>query len=1482
MMAKSVWILVITLCWLALVCSGGKTDILEKEQAIEVGTNLTLHCAVNRTLTNHTANDIIWMLVFDNRVPEKHTRSVLNDNIGQLHIINASLEDEGAYFCGLPNESYNDYKSSATTIRIGYKPLAVTNLTCWSTNIDTFTCSWEDGRKTNLNTKDTLYYQRMLPQSNSKENISCGHETQQQQGKPNHCTIGNQGHRTPVWVVTENQLGSALTSLGQEFNPFTEVRPKPPADIRMGQPSENGQLEVNWSTPDDWNPLYGLEYWIQYRIKDSSEWEDISYDYISGLSKIIHPLRPYTEYTVRMKCAYDILISPLADTRGADVFGEWSQEIHQRTRAEVPRAPITGFEMDVNDDQTDAYKRIVYIEWHEIPESDHYGSGFGYRISISFRNGTVHISENTKAHTLRIEENEREEINTTLRNIDKFQEYTLTVTPYNEVGDGSSVISRDINDGTRVPSEPEVVTTTFVNATAVTVAWEEPATISGYITRYDLQWKEKDVISDWDGATQTDVNNRMFTIGGLNQATEYHIRVSTVNKKGDSDWRSVFATTSEAEPDGSPRSVTVESIGDSPTKLKISWHSPHVDYQNGRISHYTISYCKTDVSEANCQCQNASEKTIHATEDEQSTYFLRDLQPFTEYCIRISASTAAGPGPYSDVSRGMTSQGSPSSPTDLRKTFFNASTIHVTWKPPTELNGVLRSYKVSYNGQTKEVVNTSAVLDVNGFTNYSVAVQACSHGSPSVACSPFTTSVYVQTDIGAPSQVKMLELRPHTSEAVFLEWNRPVPPNGPIAYYVARSRPADSEEDWLEVKSLTTQTEVKVNCDLVKDGRKYVFQVYAVNEIDGSPLPGIASPLVDFEMCNIHKGSVSTVLLAVIIPVILLFVIIALFILLWFKQSDFFKPAPDPYFIEAVLDQRDEKFQMKGRLLGLRAEKENFDTLRQADSTTNLLLPPFDRSSSKESTSTSSSTDQGIHDMDGFSDEMRYVREKTSSRNHSESEENKLHGKCKMPVSDDYEADDTVFSGHSTRQDDGDGSVAYSRIAEVEGADAPDSSTPMLNNDSVHYLSDGSEAYAQLSQVTPQGSTTPAASVRGLSDQRSEASFGSQSTVNYHRLGLSGLTPITSVETLPSEEPLAYSRLSQGSEADIEYSQLAATSSNPSLTGISDSRASHTADGRISTSCPSEDAKGVAMSLPSISAANGIQPPQEIIVATALAPGSHPHPVSEPDSTGYVTTSSVAKLAQSSLKPSTNAPKDNFQGIHQSLADSKSQSGSDSSLTDGEGYSTLGIAYSPSSTPVQHHHPKAVLPSARPSSTTPVSVSSSSNGYIPNDTTLPPPVQPAQCRTKNVPLLAKPTASGYVTESDMKAILLPPSPQVRDHLEGSDVEKPEDTQSPRRCMPNGLTRMSENGYVTSDNIPLTVSAPSVLQASSIMANPYIPHEQAVQGPSEQRSPPTTPTTALNNNQPMPTGKKLCLDDPYVGNNVKPTSPGGSKVESTVC
>ena len=584
-----------------------------------------------------------------------------------------------------------------------------------------------------------------------------------------------------------------------------------------------------------------------------------------------------------------------------------------------------------------------------------------------------------------------------------------------------------------------------------------------------------------------------------------------------------------------------------------------------------------------------------------------------------------------------------------------------------------------------------------------------------------------------------------------------------------------------------------------------------------------------------------------------------------------------PWLIDGILlfILQDDKFQIKGRLLK-RTENEKFDTLRSADSTTNLLLPPYDRLSSKESTSTSSSTDQGIHDMDGFPEELRYVSEKTGSRNQSESDEEKPPpppSKHQMRImSDDYEEDDDMVFGNGC-----DGSVTYSRIAEADGADGSDCSTPMLSKEPVQYQSDGSEAYAQLSQVPLQASATPPATIRGLADQRSEAAFGSQSTVSYHRLGMTGLTPITSVETLPSEDPLTYSRMSQGSEPDIDYSQLAASSSNPTLTEGSRPAAPSQQPNRAEESTPAEEGKGVAMSLPSVSAGSCIQPQQEFIVATALAPGSHPNPVAPQDNAGYVTSPPPIKAAPAKKRPLSDAPKHDVMDTGK-LSDSKSQSGSDSSLTDGEGYSTLGLVDSPANSPPQPQATKGAAAPAKPPALPKVQTPPMNNGYVPNDIT-PPGVTPPS----TTPAVKTGGVNGYVDEADLVAIPPPPkSSENANKSKGSD--SPCRARAPNH-VPNGLPQVGDNGYVTSENMPNLVMPPkTVVQnlTNQNMTNPYLTHEQMAQMPPASRSPPNTPPTPLNNNHPLPPGKKVCLDEPYVGIDSVACNPHIKSSDFTVC
>nr|XP_054764525.1 protein sidekick-2-like [Lytechinus pictus] len=1432
-MAHSVWITCICLCALISVSGAITATVLEDFAILHRGDNHTIHCIIDIASTNLTAADVVWIKDYDKAI-DHHPHSVLNDTVARLHIQEALFDDKGTYYCSFPGDSFFDFLEASATVHVGLPPEPVENLNCYTTNINEYWCEWEDGRPTNLKTVDTLYYQGPYVNGN-REILPCHPEREN-----NFCRVIDDPFQTEIFVVSENPLGNSTSHLNRQFDPHSEVRPNPPGNVRA-EITERRKIAMSWEQPSDWHRTglaYGLHYWLQYR-KEGEGWQNVSLDSIrTDTEYIISALDPYTTYFVRVSCAYDVLV----DHYDGNPFGTWSEPIEVVTMAEEPGAtmrPLTV--VNVNGD-ANSYTRDVVVGWQAIPVTEYRGPNFGYNVSVHDETGGVvkyKLTTNDLFH---------------LKDLDRFRRLTVYVTPYNDVGPGVNRGQTTLQDETTVPDKPEDLRVVTKTASSLQVSWEPPSRITGHVLRYELEWFKT---SDHSGMMSADVppTESSHEIANLEAYTSYRVSVKTVNKRGPSSGAALFVMTSQSGPSGSPQALRVSPVPTNPDQLLLSWEEVPVNQRNGEIQFYTIIFCPLDPAQeqdspitvslaTGSHCADGTQQELNVTGSPLPlSETISGLKPFTEYVVRIAASTSAARGPPSSLKKAKTSQGMPSPPRDLLLTFSNDSVIQLVWEAPEQMNGVFKNYIIKYNDEVQSLDVKSATLAVNGYVNYTIDVQACSNADPSLACSlPATTRV--MTDIGAPLMVTNVDVHLETQDTVIVNWGRPVVPNGPIDYYMVRYRPADSDVEWMETEPLLTPSAtIQIDCDLVDGATFFNFEVFAVNEVDSIPLAGTMSLAHHFEVCNLHKVPVVTIVLAILLPSFVVF--IAFCFLIWVKQSDLFKPAPDPYFIEAVLDHNDEKFQLQGRLLSVRTEGEKFDTLRQASSTTNLLQLPYERSSSKESTSTNSSTDQGIHDMDGFTDELRYVQENTGSRSNSESDEDKASAPAKHVMrimSDDYEEEDTVFGA------DCDGSVTYSRIAEVDGADC---STPMLSKEAAaQYMSDGSEGYSQLSQVPLQASATPPAPIRGLADQRSEASFGSQSTVSYHRLGMSGLTPITSVETLPSEDPLAYARLSQGSETDNDYSQLASDSSNQSPTESRGERTPRQTEPRNETN--NQESKGLAMSLPSVSMGGRIQPPQEFIVATALSPGNHPNPVSKTDLSGYVTSPPVTKPPPPVKHVSPDMPKKDLKCDHKNLADSKSQSGSDSSLTDGEAYSTLGLAESPSSS-VPHHRPQKVDASfTKPDPHVPVD-----SGYVSKEAVTPADLQ-------NTPVK---NPSGYITEAELQS-LPQKQPSLADPKSDHKNDLPESISSPNKHIPNGLPKVRANGYIAhQDVLPLQkTDGPKTTNHNA--ADPYITPEQMAQMPQGSQHPPSTPSPPpsppLNNNHPLPPGKEFRPDDPCIG------------------
>ncbi|KAM7308632.1 hypothetical protein ISCGN_012266 [Ixodes scapularis] len=193
-----------------------------------------------------------------------------------------------------------------------------------------------------------------------------------------------------------------------------------------------------------------------------------------------------------------------------------------------------------------------------------------------------------------------------------------------------------------------------------------------------------------------------------------------------------------------PIGVRVDDVGKR--TARVSWKKPFAE-----VNHFLLRYWRE-----NGRGRKLSSSSVSGAET--STY-LQDLQPGTEYSGHIVSQNDVGLSGPSVSMRFITSEEAPSAPpTDVHSTPIGEKEIMVTWKgPPNEhRNGKIQGYYVGYkvhdsglpyNYQTVTGGAESVVIkDLKPSTVYSVVVQAFNRAgqSPSshqISVQPFVTGL---------------------------------------------------------------------------------------------------------------------------------------------------------------------------------------------------------------------------------------------------------------------------------------------------------------------------------------------------------------------------------------------------------------------------------------------------------------------------------------------------------------------------------------------------------------------------------------------------------------------------------------------------------------------------------------------------------------------------------------------------------------------
>ena len=217
--------------------------------------------------------------------------------------------------------------------------------------------------------------------------------------------------------------------------------------------------------------------------------------------------------------------------------------------------------------------------------------------------------------------------------------------------------------GQLAPVIPDIT----VMARSLIVTWGTPRTPNGVILRYIVHRTHDNGESSIQVFAGLAFNYNDTTVVPYQK---YQYRVSAANSAGmmTSDWTTITTRSAPPEQVSAPRILTVTQ-----TSLVVAFDPP--GRANGIIIKYIVQVNEQSVSEGT---------------DLQRT--ITNLEPYTDYSLRVVACTVAGCTPSQAISN-ITGTGQPGKVEEPTFGEVTANSIEVNWQPPSKPSGEIKRFE---------------------------------------------------------------------------------------------------------------------------------------------------------------------------------------------------------------------------------------------------------------------------------------------------------------------------------------------------------------------------------------------------------------------------------------------------------------------------------------------------------------------------------------------------------------------------------------------------------------------------------------------------------------------------------------------------------------------------------------------------------------------------------------------------------------------
>ncbi|PWA21587.1 hypothetical protein CCH79_00003262, partial [Gambusia affinis] len=455
----------------------------------------------------------------------------------------------------------------------------------------------------------------------------------------------------------------------------------------------------------------------------------------------------------------------------------------------------------------------------------------------------LEVSENNAPWAILLANIEPESTAVTVNGLIPARSYQFRLCAVNDVGKGQ--FSKE-TDRVSLPEEPPSAPPQNVIASgrtnqSIMIQWQPPpeshqnGILRGYIVRYRLTGLPVDY--QLKNISSPDVTTLLLE--DLIIWTNYEIEVAAYNGAGLGIFsHKVTEWTLQGVPTIAPGNVQVEAVNS--TAIRFTWTAPNPQFINGINQGYKLLAWEPGKEE------EVSMVTVRPNfQDSVHVGYVTGLKKFTEYSTSVLCFTTPGDGPRSPPKALKTHEDTPGAVGHLSFTEILDTSLKVSWSEPSEKNGVLTGYRISWEEfnrtntrVTHYLPNITLEYRVTGLTaltTYTIEVAGMtSKGQGQLSSSTISSGVPPELP-GPPTNIAITNIGPRS---VNLQFKPGYDGKTSISRWLVEAQVGmiGENEDWVTVHHVSNEPEARsLEVPGLNPYTLYRFRMRQVNIVGSSP-----------------------------------------------------------------------------------------------------------------------------------------------------------------------------------------------------------------------------------------------------------------------------------------------------------------------------------------------------------------------------------------------------------------------------------------------------------------------------------------------------------------------------------------------------------------------------------------------------------------------------------------------------------------------